>query len=123
MPELNIVELIIQTGALGALIVVLFLLARYGSQFIQRMLDHLDAGVKAQADVAANMKILCDHIDDCESTIQDQGAATAKVMVDLSKLLQAHEGRAQKRHEQATAHADQRHAELVGVLKGLNGKT
>jgi len=134
--EINIVELIVQAGALGLTALLLFGLWKYGAAFVTRLMDNLDlqaqnheASIKVQAEVASTLSMLCSQLDMCEAdhgkraqeTVEAQ-AEVAKTMTTLGKRLQEHETRAQERHEQQMDQSAERHAELIGVLQGLNGK-
>jgi hypothetical protein len=127
--EINIVELIVQAGALGLTAMLLYGLWKYGGGFVGRLMDNLDAqarnierSIEVQGQVAANLARLCEKLDGCEVEIKDQGSGTTQVLRDLADRIVANDSRAQKRYEQQMAHAEQRHAELIGILKGLNGK-
>ena len=120
--EVNVVELVVQAGALGLTALLIFGLWKYGGSTVNRLLDNLDdqgrkseETIRVQAEVAANLSKLCDKLD-------ERQAGTADVLVNLCRRVEANEDRAQKRHQQMMQHADQRHAEMIGILKGLNGK-
>ena len=134
--EINVVELIVQAGALGLTALLLFFLWKYGAAFVSRLMDNLDeqtqnheASIRVQGEVARTLASLCRQMDDCEEEHGQRNQETAeahaemiKALSDLGKRLQAHETRAQKRHEQQMKQSSERHEELIGVLQGLNGK-
>jgi len=140
--EVNIVELVVQAGALGLTALLLFGLWKYGGGFVSRLMDNLDAqaennaqSIRVQEQVAASLSELSERIASGGRTAgdtADRAAANrdeiiktqeqvAGVLTDLSRKLQAHETRAQRRHEQSLEHSADRHAELIGVLKHMNG--
>jgi len=134
--EINVVELIVQAGALGALVVLLVVVGRYGSKVVDRLMDNLDqqtqkheASVKVQTQLETSLRALCQRFDDCDvehdkraqETVKAQ-AEVANVLTNLGDRLETHETRAQKRHEQQSDQSSERHAELIGVLRHLNGK-
>ncbi len=118
----DIIKIIGEVGSIGVLVLVLYLVARYGAKFLDRLLDHLDAGVQAQHEVALNLKALCEEMVRCKEDLTEQGEGSAKVWDDLSRQLEASEKRAERRHRQQLKHADERHQELIGALQNLNGK-
>lgn len=141
--EINIVELIVQAGALGLTALLLIGLWKFGGKFVNRLMDNLDLqarnheeSIKVQAEVARGLaevtetlSALCKQMDDCEDQHGKRSeenlvaqAEMIKAFADLAGRLQAHEKRAQARHEQQSKQADERHTELIGALKGLNGK-
>ncbi len=120
MPDL--IKAISEAGSLGILVLLLLLLTRYGSRFLDRLLDHLDAGIQAQNELANRLIELSDQLNAYSDQAKLETAATAKLLADISRQLQTHESRAQRRHEQAIAQSEERHAELIGVLRQLNGK-
>ena len=134
--EINVVELLVQAGALGLTALLLFGLWKYGAAFVTRLMDNLDlqaqnheVSIQVQAEVASTLASLCRQIDSCEDEHEKRSQETSeahgemvKALGDLGNKLQAHETRAQKRHEQQMNQAEERHAELIGVLQGLNGK-
>jgi hypothetical protein len=138
--EINIVELIVQAGALGLTALLLFGLWKYGAAFVSRLMDNLDlqsknheATILVQAEVATTLASLRDDLmsGQEESDRQgDQSDEVVKVLENVCEQLQAHgkqiqehEGRAQERHQQQMGHSAERHAELIGVLRHLNGKS
>ena len=134
--EINVVELIVQAGALGLTALLLFFLWKYGAGFVTRLMDNLDlqaqnheSSIRVQGEVASTLASLCQQMDSCEDEqgrrsqeTSEAHAEMVKALADVGRRLQAHETRAQKRHEQQMRQAEERHAELIGVLQGLNGK-
>lgn len=129
-------EVLVQAGALGLTFLLLFGLWKYGGSFVTRLMDNLDqqnanysASIRVQAEMAAALSTLhaqVDAMDDGQAQrAQELAEAMAKVASCVErqgKLLQAHEGRMEKRLEQQMKQAEERHRELVSVLQGLNGK-
>jgi hypothetical protein len=142
--EINVVELIVQAGAVGLSALLVVVLWKYGGDFVNqmtaivaRLMDNLDeqtrhyeAGITVQAEVAATLRQLCERLNGCESEHEQRAKETAEAHAEtvealqmITKNLRDHETRAQRRHEKQMEQAAERHAELVGVLKGLNGKS
>lgn len=142
---MEIAPVLTELGTTVAVLAVFgWLLWKLFTPFIARLMDHLDkmnsgyvGYVEAQVDVASAMRELCQRFEETERESRQRDEAQDAILGDLvasqremagvlrglQNQQQAHEGRAQKRHEQALAHADERHAELVAVLKALNGKS
>lgn len=134
--EINVVELIVQAGALGLTALLLYGLWRYGGAFVTRLMDNLDqqtmnyeATIRVQAEVASTLGMLCKQIDGCEENHSQRGKESSEALAEMVKALEelgermrAHEVRAASRYEQQMKQANERHAELVSVLQGLNGK-
>ena len=131
--EINVVELVVQAGALGVTALLLYGLWKYGAAFVSRLMDNLDqqarnneASIRVQAETAATLAALCNEVKNCKATMgdgQEQQGEVVGVLEDLSEKLKGHEDRAQKRHEQQMEHADERHGELVKTLQGMNGQS
>lgn len=124
----------------GTTVAIVVLFVWLLKPFMARLMDNLDrmsqgyvGYVETQVKVATSLNAVCSRLDSAEKRDRDATQSRAEIVTALQELSgvvrglqqqqQAHEGRAQKRHEQALEHADERHAELVGVLKHLNGKT
>ena len=138
--QVDLAQLLADLTGSAAVVVVLVLVFK---PFISRLMDNLDRQaqgyigyVEAQVKVATTLESLCQQLGDSENAHRDRAdaqdvrqtemqssqAEIVGVLRGIQQQFQTHEGRAQKRHEQALRHADERHAELIGVLKKLNGK-
>ena len=134
--EINVVELIVQAGALGLTALLLFFLWKYGAAFVSRLMDNLDqqnanyqASIQVQTEMASALAVLHATVgtldegqDKRARDLADAMAKVADCVERQGKMLQAHEGRMEKRLEQQMRQADERHQELISVLQGLNGK-
>ena len=138
--EINVVELIVQAGGLGLAALLVIVAARYGGKYladlISRLMDNLDqqnanyqASIQVQAEMAAALSMLHAQVDDLDESQAQRAQELASAMAQVAscverqgKMLQAHEGRMEKRLEQQMRQAEERHQELIGVLQGLNGK-
>jgi len=138
--EINVVELIVQAGGLGLAALLVFLVVRYGGAYLDklicRLMDNLDqqnknyeSNIKVQAGVATALTLLCDRLDKMSIGQGQQTQDTIDALAEMSKCiealgrqLQAHESRIEKRFEQQMGQSNERHAELIGVLRHLNGK-
>jgi len=139
--EINVVELIVQAGGLGLAALLVFLVMKYGGAYLDqltsRLLDNLDqqaenyrANIAVQVQLEASLRSLCEKLDGYEDGRSAQAQETAdtqvevaRILNEMSKRLAAHETRAQRRHDQQMGQSAERHAELIGVLQGLNGKS
>ena len=130
----DVLKAVSEGGSMALLALVLFFVAWYGNKFLNRLLDHLDAGVRAQNEVAGNLKVLCDHfnnrIDAQGDNIRDQATDAVQAWKELSNQLAAQDKRAEdrhrqqmiqadQRHQQQLEHADERHTKLIQVLREL----
>lgn len=141
--ELNVVELVVQAGSLGLVVLILLGLWKFGGAMVTRLMDNLDqqarnneASIHAQEQLTAVMRTLCERMDEAEDRDKGRDEETARFRTEtvnalkelsgairgLQQQQQAHEGRAQKRYEQTLAHADERHVETIAALQKLNGK-
>ncbi len=111
------IKVVSEAGTIGVLVLVLIFVGVYGSKFLTRLLDHLDAGIQAQAKVAANLDAVCTRLEEYHVEASETEAEIAKVLGKLSNQLQTHEGRAQQRHDSAMQQAMERHTELLAALK------
>ena len=137
--ELNVVELIVQAGSLGLVVLILFGLWKFGGAMVTRIMDNLDAqtrnteaSIHVQEKMAAGMTALCERLDGSEERDEERDRGTEKFRAEtlnalkelsgairgLQQQQQAHEGRAQKRHELQVAQGEQ----LLEAFKALNGK-
>lgn len=134
--EINVVELIVQAGALGLTALLLVGLWKYGGGVVNRLMDNLDqqtknheASIRVQAEVANTLISLCKQLDDCEAEHGQRSQESVETLTgvvnalsDLADRMKAHEVRAQRRYEAQMSQASERHNELVHVLQSLNAK-
>jgi beta-lactamase regulating signal transducer with metallopeptidase domain len=139
--QIDLAQLLADLTGSAAVIVVLVLVFK---PFIGRLMDNLDrqaAGyigyVEAQVKVATTLESLCQKLNDSEDAHSDRAdaqdarqvemqssqAEIVGVLRGLQQQMQSHEGRTEKRYQQAQTQAAERHAEQIAVLKHLNGKT
>ena len=145
--EVDLVAVIVQAGALGLAVLLLFLMWKTGMPLLNRLMDHLDeerqnyiTSVKIQADVAATLQNLCQQVSEVDRESRDRDQRQDALLADIANRLeelgatqrglqnqmQAHEGRAQKRADQSLAQGQEivtALRELGQHLKSLNGKT
>ena len=131
----DIIKVVGEVGSIAVLVLVLYFVWRYGGGFVGRLMDNLDtqvknneAAIRTQEQTNANLRSLCDRFDDAEKRDTAASACRKEMLSSLQELtgavrglaqqMQAHEGRAQKRHEQLL----QRDQELIEVIQGMNGK-
>jgi F0F1-type ATP synthase membrane subunit b/b' len=143
--EINVVELVVQVGALGVLLVLLW---KVGGPMVSRLMDNLDANAKtnietarvleasarAQDQVAANLGKLCERMDKMENREEDRERDTQEfrtktvealqelsgVVRGMQQQLMKNDARSLKQYEQQLAHADERHAEIITALQELS---
>ena len=144
--ELNVVELVVQAGALGLVVLLLFLM----SKMFSRMVDCLEMNAKNQEKTAGNLDSLSERVaeqgrissvlaesvrvlteniraltaevgaDKVEAEASD--ASVAKVLGKLLHQMDSHEARTVTRWEQQSEQAAERHAELMRAMKEIVGK-
>ena len=139
--EIDVVQALVQAGAIGIVLALLAWLVRPLLKSLMGNLDKMSQSyvgyVQAQVDVASAMRELCKQLNEVEQENRQRDERQDELLEKLARRLeelggmfqgmqqqlQAHEGRAQKRHEQVMQHAAERHAEFMSALKSLNGKT
>jgi len=124
----DVVQLVIQAGALGLFALFLW---KIFAPVINRMMDSLIQSTRVQAEMANNLQALCSRLDDGDVQQTRRNRKMEEAQTDITENLeqitaclrglqqqaQAHEGRSAKRHEALLEH----NRELVNVLKGMNG--
>ena len=134
--EINVVELVVQAGALGLTAILLVGLWRYGGGMVSRVMDNLDAQthnveatIAVQAEVAKHLEQLTARIvgsnmeQRAADATQANTASTAQaelidVLKSLSAQIDSHESRAQARHRAQLKLS----GEMCTVLKELSSQ-
>ena len=93
--EINVVELIVQAGALGALVLLLVLVGRYGNGVISRLMDNLDTQTKnnataivVQEQVASAIQALCGQMNGHDDEQEERSLAQAQSLAGIIKALE-----------------------------------
>ena len=131
----------------AVLVVFVWLMVKLFKPFLDQLMENLrqmNQGyigyTEAQVQVASSMNALCQRLDKNEqdqrgrderqdallAQLVESQQELAGVVRGLQQQQQAHEGRAQKRHEQQVEQGKQQLAqgqELLEALQHLNGKT
>ena len=138
---MEIAPVLSELGTTVAVLVIFgWVLWRLLTPFVERLMDNLDRMAQsyerhadAQAKTSLALDTLCRRLDDIEdehkdrTTLQDTRQREVReaqkeivgALRGLQQQFQAHEGRAQQRHEQQLEESRQ----IVKALKALNGKS
>lgn len=128
--EINIVELIVQAGALGLTALLMVGLWKYGGAFVSRLMDNLDLQAKnhesdielraeltqSLSGVARTLATLCVQMDNCEEQHQQRSSDNMETQGEIVAALDTlatrmanHEQQAKERHSVQMEQAQKQH--------------